>query len=199
MGNLKRWFGRDPEKKLAQGGTGGRMSQRPVFFVVGVKSGDAREAGGRLGGFGEIFVAFQTHGDADFRFRGRRVGRGGRPDYPQNVAAAAYRHAFAQSDLGGHAQREFDFGAFGERSAGEEEDSAGTEVLGEADAFNGGSGLTKRERKKVREPLADTAFNPNWRSGHSRVTSLMLNRRKRRRYFSSRGAGREVISCHNRK
>jgi hypothetical protein len=148
------------------------MSQRLVFFVVGVKSRDAREGGGRLGRFGEIFVAFEAHGDADFRFRRRRLGRGGRPDYPQNVASAAYRHAFAESDLGGHAQSEFDFGAFGERSAGEKEDSAGTEVLGEADALNGGSGLAKREWKKVREPLADTAFNPNWRSGHSRVTSF---------------------------
>jgi hypothetical protein len=148
------------------------MSQRPVFLVVGVKSRDSRESGGRLGGFGEIFVAFEAHGDADFRFRGRRIGRRGRPDYPQNAAPAADGHAFAQSDLGGHAQREFDFGAFGELSAGEEKDSAGTEILGEADAFNGGSRLTKRERKKVREPLADTAFNPNWRSGHSRVTSF---------------------------
>jgi hypothetical protein len=148
------------------------MSQRPVFFVVGVKSRDAREGGGRLGGLGEIFVAFEAHGYADFRFLGRRVGRGRRPDYPQNVAPAAYRHAFAQSDLGGHAQREFDFGAFGERSAGEKEDATGTEILGEAHALNGGSGLTKRERKKIREPLADPAFNPNWRSGHSRVTSF---------------------------
>ena len=123
------------------------MRQRPVFFVVGVKSRDSREGAGRLGGFGEVLVAFEAHGDADFRFRWRRVGRrGGRPDYPQNVAPAADGHAVAQSDLGGHAQREFDFGAFGERSAGEEEDSAGTEVLGEADTFNGGSGLTKRER-----------------------------------------------------
>jgi hypothetical protein len=119
------------------------VSQRPVFFVVGVKSRDSREGGGRLGGFGKIFVAFEAHGDADFRFRWRRVGRrGGRPDYPQNVAPAAYRHAFAQSDLGGHAEGEFDFGAFGQRSAGEKEDAAGTEILGEADAFNGGSRLT---------------------------------------------------------
>jgi hypothetical protein len=139
---------------------------------VGVKSRDSREGAGRRGGLGEIFVAFEAHGDADFRFRWRRFGRGGRPDYTQNVASAAYGHALAQSDLGGHAEGEFDFGAFGEGSAGEKEDSAGTEVLGEADALNGISGLTKRERKKVREPLADTAFNPNWRSGHSRVTSF---------------------------
>jgi hypothetical protein len=105
--------------------TGGRVSQRAVFVVVGVKGRDAREAGGGLGGLGEILVAFEAHGNADFRL-GRRIEGGGGLDDPQNVAAAAYGHALAQSDFGGHAEGELDFGAFGEGSTGEEEDSART-------------------------------------------------------------------------
>jgi hypothetical protein len=56
------------------------MSQGPVFVVLWVKGRNAREASGRLGGFGEIFVAFEAHGNADFRFHGRTIGSGGRPD-----------------------------------------------------------------------------------------------------------------------
>jgi hypothetical protein len=148
------------------------MGQRPVFVVMWVKGGDAREGGGSLGRLGEIFVAFEAYGNADFRFSIGRIGRRRGPDYPQNMAPAAYRHTLAESDLGGHAECEFDFGPLGERGAGEKEDSTRTEVLGESDPFNGGPGLTKRERKKVREPLSDTAFNSNWRSGHGCVTSL---------------------------
>jgi hypothetical protein len=88
------------------------------------------------------------------------------------MAPAAYGHTLAESNLGGHTEREFDFGAFGERSTGEEEDTARTEILGESDAFNGSPGLTKREREKVGEPLSDTAFNSNRKSSHSGVTSF---------------------------
>jgi len=153
------------------------VGQRPVFLVVGVECRDAREGGGRLGGLGEILVAFEAHGHSDFGFqvrssRGIWSGGGGRADDPQNVAPAAYGHALTQGDLGGHAEREFDFGAFGERSVGEEKDSARTEVLGESDAFDGASRLAQREREKIRKPLSDTAFNSNRRSGHSSVTSF---------------------------
>jgi hypothetical protein len=51
--------------------------------------------------------------------------------------------------------------------------------------------LTQRKRKQVREPLSDAAFNAHWRIGH--VARLPLpNGRKRRRYFSSPWAIREV-------
>jgi len=151
------------------------MSQCPVLLVSGVKSRDPREAGGRLGRLGKIFVAFEAYGNAYFRFSMGmgRIGRGGRPDYSQNMPPAAHGHVLAKSDLGGHAEREFDFGALSERGAGEEEDSTRTKVLGESNAFHGGPGLTKRERKKVREPLSDTAFNSNGRVGHSGVTSFV--------------------------
>jgi hypothetical protein len=145
------------------------MSQRAVFVVLPVvlrmEGRDARERGGRLG-LGEIFVALETDGDADLRFSLRGI-RGGRPDDPQNVTAAAYGHAFAKSNFGRHAEREFDLGAFGQRRVGEEEHSPRTEILGKSNSFNRSSRLTERERKKVREPLSDTAFNANWRNGHS--------------------------------
>jgi hypothetical protein len=142
------------------------VGQRLVFVVLWVKGGDAREGGGRLGGLREIFVALEANRYSDFRFSRRRVGCGRRPDYSQDTAAAAYGHALAQSDLGGHAEGELDLGTFTERRVGEEEDSARTEILGESDAFEGSLGLTKREWKKVGESLSGTAFNLNWRSGH---------------------------------
>jgi len=186
MGELKRCFtgpilagltGTLAERILAQDWTGGRVDQRPVLVVMGVECRDAREGGGRLGAVGEILVAFEANSNADFGVRVRRS-RGiwsesrSRPLDPQNAATAAYGHALTQGDLGGHAEREFDFGAFGERSVGEEKDSARAEVLRESDSFHWGSGLAQREREKIREPLSDTAFNPNRRSGHSSVTSF---------------------------
>jgi len=145
------------------------MGQWPVLLMSRVKSRDPREGGGRLGRLGEIFVAFEADGNADFRFSMRRIGRRSRrgPDYAQNMAPAAHGHALAKSDLGGHAEREVDFGAFGEWGAGEKEDSPRTEVLRESDALHGRPGLTQRERKEVGEPLSDTAFNSNGRVGHS--------------------------------
>jgi hypothetical protein len=137
-----------------------------------MKGRNSRECGG-VGGLGEIFVAIEANRNSDFRFTmGRnRVEFGGRPDHAQNASSAANGHALAQRDLGGHSESDFDFRAFGERRVGEEEDSARTEVLGESDAFEGGCGLAERERKKIGKPLSDTAFNLNWRSGHSGVTS----------------------------
>lgn len=87
------------------------MSQGPVFFmfVLRMESRDAREGSGSPGCLGKIFVAFQTDGNADFRFSVGRIGGGGRPEYPENMAPAAYGHTLAESDLGGHAQGEFDF------------------------------------------------------------------------------------------
>ncbi len=166
--------------------------------VLWVQGRDARGGGGGLGGLREILVALKAHRNPDLWVRLGRIGWSGRPDDSQDAASAANRHAFAQRDLRRHAEREFDFGAFGQRSVGEEEDPAGTEVLGESDAFQGGPGLPKRERKKVREALSDTAFNPNWRSGHGGLTSLP-NRRDRRNYFSSRRAIREAPSSVRRK
>ena len=154
------------------------MRQGAFFVVFRVESRDAREGGGRLGGFGEVLVAFEAHGDADLGFRLGRSGtieswacRGG-PNHSQDSAAASHGHALAKGNLGGHAECEFDLGAFGERSVGEEEDSARTQVLGESHAFKGSPRLTQREREKIGEPLSDTAFNSNWRSGHIRVTSF---------------------------
>lgn len=162
---------------LARDGTGGRMRQGAFFLVFRVKGRNAREGGGRRRGFGEVFVAFEAHGNADLGFRLGRSGTiwNGRccgPNHSQDTAAAAHGHALAQGDFGGHAECEFDFGAFSERSVGEEEDSARTQVLGESDAFKGSPRLTQREREKIREPLSDTAFNSNWRSSHIRVTSF---------------------------
>src|SRR5207247_10989402 len=99
------------------------------------------------------------------------LGAGG-PYASQNAAPTAHRHVLAQRDFRGHAKSQFDFGAFGQGSVGEEEDSARTEILGKADAFNRSAGLTERKRKEIREPLSDTAFNANWRSGHRNGTSF---------------------------
>jgi hypothetical protein len=193
------------ETKLAQNRTGGGMNNRPfvLVLVLGMKSGNSGECGSRFG-LGQIFVAFQADRDPDlgiFMARGvgrirRTIGRGRGPDDAQNMAAAAYRHAIAEGNFGGHAKGKFDCGAFGERGAGEKEDAARAEILSESDALDRGSGLTKGERKKVREPLSDTAFNSNWRGGH--VACLPLpNRRKRRRYFSSRREIREAANGQN--
>jgi hypothetical protein len=127
------------------------VGQRPGFLVlvVGMEGGDARERS--FGALGEVLVALEADGNADFGFRVRRSRRirsaWGRPLDPQNVAPAANGHALTQRDLRRHAEREFDLGAFGERSVGEEKNSARTEVLGESDAFHGGSGLAQRERE----------------------------------------------------
>jgi hypothetical protein len=88
------------------------------------------------------------------------------------VAATAHSHAFAQRDLGGHPERDLDFGAFLKRRVGKKKDSTRTQVLRETDSFNGARRLVKRKWEKVGKPLSDTAFNPNWRSGHGGVTSL---------------------------
>ena len=137
------------------------MGQWPVLLMSRVKSRDPREGGGRLGRLGEIFVAFEADGNADFRFSMRRIGRRSRrgPDYAQNMAPAAHGHGLAQSDFRGHAQREFDFGAFGEGGVGEEEDSTGAEILSESHSVHGRAELAESEGEQVREPLTDTAFN----------------------------------------
>jgi hypothetical protein len=156
------------------------MGQRTILILAGlwvrVQHGDTGE-GGRLGVFGEIFVAGEAHGYADFRFgasrsRGIESGCNRWPNDAQYAAAAAYGHILAQSNLGGHAKSEFDLRAFAQRRIGEEKDSAGTEVLGESHAFEGTVGLAQGERKKIREALSHTAFNPHWSSGHNGVTSF---------------------------
>jgi hypothetical protein len=145
-----------------------------------VNGGDPRERGGGVSGLREIFVAIEANCNSDFRFRRRRIVFGRRPDHSQNAAPAAYGHAFSQSDLGRHAESDFDFGAFGERSVSEEEHSARTEVLGESEAFQGSGGLAERERKKIRKPLPGTALKLNWWSGHKRRPSLAEIARKAR-------------------
>ena len=118
------------------------MGQRAVFVALRVKRRYTGESRGRFRGFRQVFVAFEAHGNADFGFRWRRIGIGGRPDDPQNASPATNRHALAQSDLRGHAQRELDFGTFREWSVGKEEHSARTQVLSESEALDQGSGLT---------------------------------------------------------
>jgi hypothetical protein len=88
------------------------------------------------------------------------------------MTPAAHWHALAQSDFGGHAECEFNFSTFAKLRAGKEKDSARTEILSKSNAFDTGAGLMKRERQEVGEPLAGTAFNSNWRSGHSGLTSF---------------------------
>jgi hypothetical protein len=100
----------------------------------------------------------------------------GGPGHTQDVAAAANRHAFAESDLGGHAEGDFDFGACLEGDVGEKENSARAEILGEAKSFKRGCDLAERKRQKIREPLSGTAFHTNWRSGHKRSPSLPRSR-----------------------
>jgi len=139
--------------KLAQNWTGGGLGQATVVIVVwilvGMEGGNARKGGRRDGGLGQIFVAVEAHGDSYFGFGERRSGSlvsrfGGGPDYAQYAAAAAYRHILTQRDLGRHAQRELDFGAFGDGRVGEKENSPRTEILGEPNAFH--PRLAQRER-----------------------------------------------------
>ena len=59
---------------LAQNGTGGGVGNGFVFVPVLVKPGDPRKAGGRLGGLGEIFVAFEAHRDANLSFGDLGIG-----------------------------------------------------------------------------------------------------------------------------
>lgn len=139
------------------------MSDGLVFVMVLVKTGHPGKAGGGLGGFGEIVIAFEANRDANLspadRGLGARTIWGRRPDHAQNAAAAAYGHAFAESDLGRHSERDFDFGALGEWSVGEEENSARAEVLGKSDAFERCCELAEGKRKKIRKPLPDAALN----------------------------------------
>ena len=136
---------------------------------------------GRLGGFLKIFVAFQTNRHSDLGFgsnRGRRsLFPHHRPRDPKNMPAATHRHAFSQGDLGGHAQRQFDFGAFRKRRVRKQKNSAGAQVLGESHALDCSSTLPDGNREQISESLAHTAFHSNWRSGHSALTSLPRRRK----------------------
>jgi hypothetical protein len=58
----------DNRQGSAHNWTSGTLSHGPVFFMVWVKAGDAREGCGGLGGLGEIFVALEANRDPDFRF-----------------------------------------------------------------------------------------------------------------------------------
>jgi len=113
------------------------VSGSPVLFLAGMKRGDPRR---RLDVLREIFVALQAncHPNLGLSAGGGSFESGfrNRPGYAQDVAFAAHRHALAESDLGGHAQGEFDLGTLGERRIGKEEDSPGTEILRESDTFD---------------------------------------------------------------
>jgi hypothetical protein len=142
-----------------------------------MKSGDAGESGGGFDGLREILVLFQTNRDSNFWFCLTRIGvlhgRSGGFHHAQDVSTAAHAHARAESNFGGHAERDFNFCALLKRDISKEENTTRTEVLRETNTFNGGRDLAKGKRKKVCKPLSDAAFNMNWRSGHSgRITSL---------------------------
>ena len=68
--------------------------------------------------------------------------------------------------------------SFSERHVGEEEDSARTEILGEAEPFRRGCNVTQGNRQIKTETLSNAAFNTNRRIRHGRGTSLG-NRRGR--------------------
>ena len=135
----------------------------------------------RFGGFLQIFVAFQADRDPDLGFgwcsSGRSVLPHHRPGDAKHMPAAAHWHALSQSDFRRHSQRQFNFAAFSQGYVGEQKNAARAQVLGESHAFNGSSTLADGNRKQVRESLSDTAFNSNWRSGHSAVTSLPRRRK----------------------
>ena len=145
--------------------------------MVGVQRRNAGEGGGRPGRLGEIIVTFEAYGNADFRFGGsgyRRIwiGRCGGTNHSQNTSPAAHGHTLPQGDLRGHAKGKFNLATFGEGGAGEKKDSARAQILSEAEPFNRCIGLAQGKRKKIREPLSDTAFNSNRRSGHRGLTSF---------------------------
>jgi hypothetical protein len=178
------------------------MDQRPILIVPGVEVGmkrrDTWERGASLGGFGQVFVTVEANGDADLGFSpscSARIRYGSdRLQHAQNAAPAAHSHALAQGDFRGHLERDLDFGSFAEGCFGKKEDSARTEILGEADAFERSSALPNREREKIQKSLSNTALNSNWSSGHGGVRSLPNRRGERTRYFSSGWAAREVLS-----
>jgi hypothetical protein len=146
------------------------MGWKLLVLVMGVQRGDSCQIRRRIW---KIFVTLQSNGDADLGFRtvwSEIVGSRG-PNNAQYAPAAAHRHALAQCDLRGHTQREFDFGALNQGRIGKEEDSAGTEILGESNAFHGPEWLAQRKGQQIRESLPNAAFNPDWRSGHG-VTSF---------------------------
>ena len=158
-----------------QGSLNELVSERTVFVLIVVHGGQAtwRRSGSR----GEVFVAFQAGSDADLgpHFTGDVCRGDRRPHHAQNAPAAAHRHTFAQSNLGGHLEGEFDLGSFIERQVGEEKDATGTQVLAESCAFQCGGWLTQSDWNGIKEPLADTTFNSNWRSGHRRVPSAQVS------------------------
>jgi hypothetical protein len=146
------------------------MGRKLLVLGMGVQRGDSRQIRRRIW---QIFVTFQSNGDAYLGFRAVRaeIVRSRGSHHPQYAPTAAYRHALAQCDLRGHTQGEFDFGPFGQSRIGNEEDSAGTEILGESDAFHRPEWLAQRKGQRIWESLSDAAFNPDWRSGHG-VTSF---------------------------
>jgi hypothetical protein len=143
------------------------------FVFVRMQRRHPRRMGFCLGHVREIFVAVETNRNADpgpGRIVPRRmVRRTGAGLYdPQHAAPAPYAHALAQRDFRRHAQREFDFAALCQRCIGKQKNAPGTEVLSKTRPLDLAAVLTQRNGQKICEPLSNTTFNPNWRSGHQR-------------------------------
>jgi hypothetical protein len=151
-----------------------------------MKRRNPRDRCRRVGRLRQIFVTFQPNCNANLTLHPQRqalLKRGGAND-AQDMALAPHRHAVAQRDLRGHAERKFDLGTFDQGSVGEKENSARAQVLSEPNAFNGTLGLTQGNRQQVRESLSNAAFNLDWRSGHKGFL-LPIRQNSAGRYFSA--------------
>ena len=125
----------------------GRVNQWLLLLPMAMECRNPCKTGG-FRGFRQVLVTLQADSHSNLGFgpdhirRSERC-RGDGPCDAQNAALAAYRHAFAKSDLRWHPEREFDFGAFGKRRVREEKNPARTQILGEADTFNQGCRLSQ--------------------------------------------------------
>ena len=116
-----------------------RLSHGPVFVVLWVKAGDPGEGGGRLGGLGKIFVAFEANRDADLR-----LSRACASEVAAGAEGRTTRKMRPRQRTGMLSPRVISEGMRSvssisapsvEWSVGEKEDSARTEILRESNAL----------------------------------------------------------------
>src|SRR5579872_2229772 len=115
------------------------MNYWVLFLAMRMQGRNPRKRARRLGSLRQILIALQPNRNPNLAFnlvRASIYGGHHRTHDSQDASPAAYRHGVAQRDLGGHPQRKLDFQVFDQRSVGEQEHSARTDVLREPDSFD---------------------------------------------------------------